>query len=360
MEHSHDGGVSVVVLNMVIVIVMIMVLQLRLHHPNLEHPISWRYSDCRHFNSNLLLIFSKGYYKWEGRCPAGNDCMNKSWPKVKKELWAYGEKGIDDVRDKVVHHLTTSSYHELRKDDAWDCMLQFEKEEEPIVQCEETVEERDAYRGWKDALVEKLAQRKGDAASEITTALRSCTKYATRKKPTTSMLRDAIDSIDHAAGDDDGYALLESVAAMADAGELCQTAEARLQVRKRQHEEASSLEKRRKINITLDADELKSIGHVLVRAKSDASAFKTQAQNMLATATVLEQNFARTEMLISQCQDDLTRIISLAVKAKKESEDAERREAAAKADAERGQERRRRRRRCRRSEETEDEESGAS
>ena len=286
--------------------------------------------------------------------------MNKSWPKVKKELWAYGGKGIDDVRDKVVHHLTTSSYHELRQDDAWDCMLQFEKDEEPIVQCEETQEERDAYRGWKDKLVEKLAQRKGDAASEITTALRSCTKYATRKKPATSMLRDAIDSIDHAAGDDDGYALLESVAAMADAGEPCQTVGARLQVRKRQHEEASSLEKRRKINITMDADELKSIGHVLVRAKSDANAMKTEAQNMLATATVLEQNFARTEMLISQCQDDLTRIISLAVRAKKESEDAERREAAAKADVERGQERRRRRHRRRRSEETGDEESGAS
>ena len=131
--------------------------------------------------------------------------MNTSWPKVKNELWAYGEKGIGDVRDKVVHHLTTSSYHELRKDDAWDCMLQFEKDEEPIVQCEEAQEERDAYRGWKDALVEKLAQRKGDAASEITTALRSCTEYATRKKPATSMLRDAIDSIDHVAGDDDDY-----------------------------------------------------------------------------------------------------------------------------------------------------------
>ena len=235
-------------------------------------------------------------------------------------------------------------------------MLQFEKDEEPIVTCEETQEERDAYRGWKDKLVEKLAQRKGDAASEITTALRSCTKYATRKTPTTSMLRDAIDSIDHAAGDDGGYAFLESVAAMTDAGELCQTAEARLQVRKRQHEEASSLEKRRKINITVDADELKSIGHVLVRAKSDAIAMKTEAQNMLATATVLEQNFARHEMLISQCQDNLTRIMSLAVRAKIESEDAERREAAAKADVERGEERRRRRRR-RRSEETEDEES---
>ena len=44
---------------------------------------------------------------------------------------------------------------------------------------------------------------------------------------------------------------------------------------------------------------------------------KVDAGNMKATAQVLEQNFARHELLLNQCQDDLTRIISQACKAQK-------------------------------------------
>ena len=130
------------------------------------------------------------------------------------------------------------------------------------------------------------------------------------------MLREAIDSIEESAGDADGYELLDAVARMADAGDLCET---RLGVSKREHQhcavERGAVAKRRKLSITLDADDLKSIGHVLVRAKSDAIAMKIEVANLKATAEVFEPNLGRHEALICECQGDLTRIISLAVKA---------------------------------------------
>ena len=67
------------------------------------------------------------------------------------------------------------------------------------------------------------------------------------------------------------------------------------------------------LSLTLDSDDLKSIGHVLVRAKSDAIHMKTEAENMRDQAAVLSTNFERHEMLIQQCQSDLTRIITVAI-----------------------------------------------
>ncbi len=73
--------------------------------------------------------------------------------------------------------------------------------------------------------------------------------------------------------------------------------------------------KRKKLVVTLDSDDLKSIGHVLVGAKSDRIHMKMEAENMRDQAAVLSMNFERHEMLIQQCQADLTKIITLAVAA---------------------------------------------
>jgi len=73
--------------------------------------------------------------------------------------------------------------------------------------------------------------------------------------------------------------------------------------------------KRKKLVVTLDSDDLKSIGHVLVRAKSDMIHMKMEAENMRDQAAVLATTFERHEMLIQQCQTDLTKIITLAVAA---------------------------------------------
>ena len=162
------------------------------------------------------------YWKWEGRCPAGNDCMNKSWPKLKKGLWCCGDDG-QKVRDMVLNHLTTSPYHQLSESDAQECLEQFEADEEPLMMYSESKEERDAYRTWKGNVEVKLAQPGGGKES-ISTALRKTTKFAPRAKPATKMLRDAITSIEEATGDADGYDLLDAVAEMADAGSCARLA----------------------------------------------------------------------------------------------------------------------------------------
>ena len=73
--------------------------------------------------------------------------------------------------------------------------------------------------------------------------------------------------------------------------------------------------KRKKLVVTLDSDDLKSIGAVLVRAKSDAISMKMEGVNMRDQATVLAATFERHEILIQQCQTDLTKITTLAVDA---------------------------------------------
>ena len=104
------------------------------------------------------------YWKWEGRCPAGNDCMNKSWPKLKKGLWCYGDDG-QEVRDMVLNHLTTSPYHQLSERDAQECLEHFEAGEEPLMMYSESKEERDAYRTWKGNVGISLAQPGGGKES---------------------------------------------------------------------------------------------------------------------------------------------------------------------------------------------------
>jgi hypothetical protein len=253
------------------------------------------------------------YCKWEGRCPAANDCMHKAWPKLKKQLWQYGGDG-EAVRDMVLNHLTASTYHQLSNADAERCIDQVQADSSPLMQYEETYDEREAYRIWKKDVGNKIEDSQG-TGKDIASALRGSTKLG-RKKPGTLMFREAINAIEESAGDVDGYDLLDAVAKMADAGELVQSAAVRdrrkRRSRSRDRPSGSALEKRRKLNISLDADDLKSIGHVLVRAKSDAVAMKIEAANLKATASVLESNFGRHEVLIGQCQDDLTRIISQA------------------------------------------------
>ena len=217
----------------------------------------------------------------------------------------------------VLNHLTTSTYHQLSNADAERCIDQVQADSSPLMQYEETYDEREAYRIWKKDVGNKIEDSQG-TGKDIASALRGSTKLG-RKKPGTLMFREAINAIEESAGDVDGYDLLDAVAAMADAGELVQSAAVRdrrkRRSRSRDRPSGSALEKRRKLNISLDADDLKSIGHVLVRAKSDATPMGTEAASLTTTAGVMRQTPNRHEILIGQCQDDLARIISMAMKA---------------------------------------------
>ena len=242
------------------------------------------------------------YCKWEGRCPCANDCMKRAWPKLKPKLWGYGH--WTEVIEKVHKHLTDSSYHMMTEIDAHRCIDEFVLRENPIVQYTEGFEEREAYRVWKHDVDSKMSQD-----VDVASALRMSTKHG-RKQKTTQTLSDAIKVVEESTGDVDGRVMLEAVASMADAGDLMERPVVQHQRKRGSAQNASSsAEKRLKALITLDAEDLKSIGHVLVRARSDAKSMKIEAQNWIANATVLEENFKRHEVLINGCQDDLMNII---------------------------------------------------
>ncbi len=97
----------------------------------------------------------------------------------------------------------------------------------------------------------------------------------------------------------------------ADAGDVFKTKTKK----KRQSADEAAIVKRKKIVVTLDSYDLKSIGHVLVRAKSGMIHMKMEAENMRDQAAVLATTFERHEVLIQQCQTDLTKIITLVVAA---------------------------------------------
>ncbi len=254
---------------------------------------------------------TRPYWKWEGRCPAENDCRQKSVHKLKAKLWSY--ESPEAVRDLVHHHLTHSSHHELSREDAHEWIGTFLEQEDAIFSYEETFDHREACRMWTDEMNhvnEKLHAAEDNAAFVKT--LRSTLRTVSHGKTVvTSMLHEALAVIIDASCGTDGDDLLETVAMFADAGDVVKTKTKK----KRQSADEAAIVKRKKMKATLVSDDLKSIGHVLVRAKSDMIHMKMEAENMRDQAAVLSMNFERHEMLIQQCQSDLAKIITLAVAA---------------------------------------------
>ena len=253
---------------------------------------------------------TRPYWKWEGGCPAENDCRQKSFPKLKAQLWSYDSP--EAVRDLVHHHLTTSSHHELSPEDAHECIDKFLEQEDAIFSYEETFDHREACRMWTDEMNnvnEKLHAAEDNAAFAKT--LRSTLRTINKKTVVTSMMHEALGVICGASGDTDGDDLLETVAMFADAGDVVKQKTRT----KRESADDAAMVKRKKVKVTLDSDDLKSIGAVLVRAKSDAISMKMEGVNMRDQAAVLAATFERHEILIQQCQTDLTKIITVAVDA---------------------------------------------
>ena len=253
---------------------------------------------------------ARPYWKWEGRCPAENDCRQKSFHKLKAKLWSY-DSG-DAVRAMVHHHLTHSSHHELTSEDADDCIGTFLAQEDAIFSYEETFEHREACRKWTDEMKqvkEKLSAAEDNAA--VVKTLRSTLRTVNKNNVVTSMMHEALGALCRASSNTDGGDLLETVAMFADAGDVVKQKTRT----KRESADDAAMVKRKKMKVTLDSDDLKSIGHVLVRAKSDMIHMKMEAENMRDQAAVVATAFERPEMLIQQCQTDLAKIITLAVAA---------------------------------------------
>ncbi len=135
---------------------------------------------------------TRPYWKWEGRCPAENDCRQKSVHKLKAKLWSY--ESPEAVRDLVHHHLTHSSRHELSSQDADDCIDTFLAQEDAIFRYEETFEHREACRKWTDSMKhvkDKLSAAEDNAA--VVETLRSTLRTVSHGKTVvTSMLHEAL------------------------------------------------------------------------------------------------------------------------------------------------------------------------
>ena len=143
------------------------------------------------------------HWKWEGRCPAENDCRQKTSKKLKAKLWSY-ESG-DAVRDMVHHHLTHSSHDELSSEDADDCIDAFLAQEDAMFTYEETFDHREACRKWTDEMKqvkEKLHAAEDNAA--VAKTLRSTLRTVNKKTVVTSMMHEALGVICDASGDTDG------------------------------------------------------------------------------------------------------------------------------------------------------------
>ena len=161
---------------------------------------------------------TRPYWKWEGRCPAENDCRQKTFKKLKAKLWSY-DSG-DAVRAMVHHHLAHSSHHELTSEDADDCLDTFLAQENSIFTYEETFEHREACRKWTDSMKhvkDKLSAAEDNAA--VVKTLRSTLRTVNNKNKATSMMHDALGALVRASSDTDGGDLLETVAMFADAGD---------------------------------------------------------------------------------------------------------------------------------------------
>ncbi len=268
------------------------------------------YANKQYVPAHLDDHSTRPYWKWEGRCPAEHDCRQKTFKRLKAKLWSY-DSG-DAVRDMVHHHLTHSSHHELSREDADDCIGTFLAQEYAIFTYEETFDHREACRKWTDEMKhvkEKLHAAEGNAA--VAKTLRSTLRTVNKKTPVTSMMHEALGALCRASGDTDGDDLLETVAMFADAGDVVKQKTRS----KRQSADDAAMVKRKKVKVTLDSDELKTIGGVLVRAKADAIPMKTEGVTMRDLAAVLAATFERLEILIQQCQTDLTKIITVAVDA---------------------------------------------
>ena len=100
---------------------------------------------------------SRFYWMCKGKCPAGPDspCMKSenrknetSWGRALKGMWSY--VGEEEVVDKIVDHLTTSSHHYMGDDDARQMVNEYLEENSDAIEVwEETPADRAKFRSLR-------------------------------------------------------------------------------------------------------------------------------------------------------------------------------------------------------------------
>lgn len=259
---------------------------------------------------------------------------------MKRRLWSY--VGPDSIIEAVVRHLVDSSAHQMQHDDAVACVDEYNRRIEVGL---ETYACRQSYRDWVDAQTAAKKDRKmdvmdaADHASQIVAKTKSDGEAigATSQARMTSMLRKAITEVrkfkaKRAFGQkDDADDIIDVVNVLTDNCVDALDNGPELQLKRGFPKGALPLDKRRQLVAPFNLDELRTIGHVMIRAKStartlsseaeqfarQAEAFAQQAQSASSMAECLLANAQQNDAPIADCQADMVRAIHKAIAQKR-------------------------------------------
>ena len=229
------------------------------------------------------------YVRWVGGCPCKDKCTKQSWAKVNPKLWS--SKGIEELMTIVEDHLVLSTNHNLSRKQAVDVVQAFfDAEPDFTIEHEcETYEDREKHRKWYEDEESKkqTAQERNRSAGS---------------SQATTMVAEAVPEMCRPDGHVKTQDVVEAVAVLtgagaANAGPVMPALPPRV---------AGPLlpmlppttNKKRKIMIAFDLDEVKTLPHVLSNAKSAANV-------MAKTADCMTNTFRQSADLMEQCHADL-------------------------------------------------------
>ena len=269
------------------------------------------------------------YVQWSGDCPCAEACTAASWKKAKSKMWTYEDENV--IVEAVMHHLTHSANHMLTVADAQTAvMAHLEEHPESMTHGTEDYEQRDEYRRWADACrdAKKQAIRDGGTASS---AARAGTDEYLRtagvddRPRMTSMMAEAVAQVESLNEDDidDVHDALSAVALLTDNGVDLGTGIRQLVPRRGSKRPASSMstvagvitppmppgpppnKRSKRVMVEFDLDEIKTLAHVLMNAKSTTKTLHVLTEQM-------SNNFQSAHVLICQCQSDLRKVMASA------------------------------------------------
>lgn len=273
----------------------------------------------------------RSYYQYCGNCPSGG--CGKSWGRIKSKLWSY--VGPDEVLNTIVGHLQNSPYHNMSLDDATNVVNEKVDQDPSVIAIhEETFEMRQTMRDWVESQAAVKAAKKDSgnamvrvshASNMLFTGSDSCgwddaSSSSKGGPPMTAMLKEAVDYVmrrqnwdqggDQSAPSDEPD-VLDVVNCLTGGG--CDTLPngAKLELKRKMGDASGQAlaTKRANTKITFDLDELKTMGHALIRGKSAARTLATEAETLANTAWTMANNLRDTERLIGDCQTDMVKVM---------------------------------------------------
>ena len=255
------------------------------------------------------------YCQWTGPCPCAESCSAASWNRVKSKLWTYDDQ--NEVVKLVVQHLTHSAKHMMTTEDAHETVIaHLEANPESMTQGTEDFDQREAYRRWRGAI-----RGGGTTASAAKAATNDYLSSLEQPPPMTTMMTEAMAQVEALNEDDmEGVRDAASAVALLTNNDVDLVLGVRALASRRGAKRALVHEAPtppipagpppaklpKGIHVSFDMNEIKTLAHVLMNAKTQTMSIATYAQQM-------HDNFASAHALICQCQADLSKVMATAL-----------------------------------------------